>query len=224
MNQYVGNELELFASATNWKVYWRRQILPYFKGDILDIGAGAGATRSTFSEEEFSSWHAVEPDERYAAAIRYPKTIVTTGTLKDINGLFDTILYIDVLEHIEDDRRELKQACLHLRAGGHLVVLSPSHNSLFSPFDAAIGHYRRYNREMLAALTPDNTSLIHTEYIDSVGMLLSLANRWLLQSSSPTKNQIQIWDKMVVPISRLLDPLFGRKLGKSIIAVWQRSC
>jgi len=222
MNAYVGNELELFAGATNWKQYWKRRILPYVQGDVLDIGAGAGATRASFLETEFNTWHAVEPDESYAASIAYPNTTVTAGTLKDVTGTFDTILYIDVLEHIENDRGELEMAGRHLRPGGHLVVLSPSHNYLFSPFDEAIGHFRRYNRDMLQALTPSSAHLIHSEYIDSMGMILSLANRWLLRSSSPSHNQIQTWDKLVVPLSRIIDPLLGRGLGKSIIAVWQK--
>jgi 2-polyprenyl-3-methyl-5-hydroxy-6-metoxy-1,4-benzoquinol methylase len=222
MNAYIGNELELFAGATNWKQYWKRRILPYVHGDVLDIGAGAGATRASFLDTEFNTWHAVAPDESYARRISYPNTTVTAGTLQDVSGSFDTVLYIDVLEHIEDDRRELEQAIEHLRSKGHLIVLSPSHNFLFSPFDKAIGHYRRYNGEMLQALTPRGTNLTHAEYIDSMGMILSLANRWLLRSSSPTQNQIQTWDKLVVPLSRLMDPLLGRRLGKSIIAVWQK--
>lgn len=56
------------------------------------------------------------------------------GTLEALAALaFDTIIYIDVLEHIEDDREELNRAASHLRPGGHLIILSPAHQKLFTP-------------------------------------------------------------------------------------------
>ena len=69
-----------------------------------------------------------------------------TGTLASLDPEVkaDTILYIDVMEHIAGDRQEMADAAARLRPGGHLIVLSPAHQWLFSPFDEAIGHYRRY--------------------------------------------------------------------------------
>jgi 2-polyprenyl-3-methyl-5-hydroxy-6-metoxy-1,4-benzoquinol methylase len=57
---------------------------------------------------------------------------------------FDTALYIDVLEHIRDDQTEVARVGRHLTPGGHLVVLAPAHQALYTLFDAAIGHFRRY--------------------------------------------------------------------------------
>ena len=59
---------------------------------------------------------------------------------------FDCILYIDVLEHIEDDRAQIDAAARLVRGGGHVVILSPAHHWLFSEFDKSIGHFRRYNK------------------------------------------------------------------------------
>src|SRR5260370_30792037 len=86
---------------------------------------------------------------------------VQIGTLRNVAAasLYDTILYLDVLEHIADDAAELAAAANHLAPGGHLVVLGPAHQFLFSAFDEAIGHYRRYNSRRLAALTPIGCTL-----------------------------------------------------------------
>ena len=65
---------------------------------------------------------------------------------------FDTILYVDVLEHIADDAAELARARRLLTPEGNLVVLAPAHQSLFSPFDAAVGHYRRYDERTATIL------------------------------------------------------------------------
>jgi hypothetical protein len=143
------------------------------------------------------------------------------GTLRAVeNQQFDTILYIDVLEHIERDAEELSQATLHLRSKGHLIVLSPAHQRLYSLFDAEIGHFRRYNRAMLRRISPSGLSLIRLAYIDSFGLIASAANALLLRQSMPPKTQLRFWDEWIVPVSRVLDPCFGYKVGKSIIAVW----
>jgi 2-polyprenyl-3-methyl-5-hydroxy-6-metoxy-1,4-benzoquinol methylase len=132
------------------------------------------------------------------------------------------VIYIDVLEHIEHDRDELRAAARRLKPGGTIVVMSPAHQSLFTPFDAAIGHFRRYNRRQLEALTPPNTRLVRMRYLDSVGLTLTLGNRLLLHSSSPSARQVLFWDRCCIPIARRLDPLLGGRLGKSIFAVWRR--
>jgi hypothetical protein len=135
---------------------------------------------------------------------------------------YDAILYIDVLEHIEDDRGELARAMTLLKDGGYLVVLAPAHQSLYSEFDRAIGHFRRYDASSLTAAGPPSLALERVFYLDSVGMLASFANRAFLKSRQPTPGQIATWDRLMVPLSKVLDPCFGRRLGKSVIAVWRR--
>jgi 2-polyprenyl-3-methyl-5-hydroxy-6-metoxy-1,4-benzoquinol methylase len=145
------------------------------------------------------------------------------GTLRSLAGQqFDTIIYIDVLEHIEHDGDELTAAAAQLRPGGHLIVLSPAHQSLFTPFDAAIGHFRRYNRSGLRGISPAGLRLARMRYLDSVGLTASTANRMFLKQSMPTKAQLHVWDTWMVPVSRVLDKLLLYSVGKSILAVWQK--
>jgi hypothetical protein len=135
---------------------------------------------------------------------------------------FDSILYIDVLEHIEDDRAELAAAATHLRFGGKLIVLGPAHPWLYSPFDKALGHYRRYTKAMLASAVPPGLVCLELIYLDSVGLLASASNRLLLRRHLPSPRQIAIWDRLMVPLSRVLDPLFRYRVGKSVLGVWER--
>jgi hypothetical protein len=149
---------------------------------------------------------------------------VVVGTCTDLAlDAFDCLLYIDVLEHIEDDKAEITTAAQRLRRGGHLVILSPAHQFLYSPFDAAIGHHRRYNRAAMLRLTPPTLQPIRLRYLDSVGMTASLVNRLLLKASHPKVSEIRLWDRAMVPLSRLLDPVTGYHLGKSLLCVWRRS-
>jgi hypothetical protein len=126
-----------------------------------------------------------------------------------------------VLEHIADDAAELVDARRHLAAGGHLIVLAPAHQFLFSPFDAAIGHYRRYDRAGLVGLEPPGCVLAACRMLDSVGFFASLANRMLLSSAMPSRGQIAVWDKYLVPLSRSVDIALGYRFGKTVVAIWR---
>jgi SAM-dependent methyltransferase len=230
---YVGTELDLFAAAERWKAYVYRQVKPYLGRHVLEVGAGHGGTTRILCDGDADRWLCLEPDsslaDRLIAAIsagELPDCCEPRiGTLADLgeHEQFDTILYMDVLEHIADDHAELVRAADRLRAGGHLVVLAPAHQSLYTPFDQAIGHYRRYSRSTLRAVGPDGVELARLVYLDSVGLLASLGNRLVLKSSMPNPAQIALWDRLMVPLSRFLDPCLGYSLGKSVLAVWKKS-
>lgn len=232
--QYVGGELELFAAATVWKAYFRRQIEPYLGVDVLEVGAGLGGTTRLLCApgDRPGAWVCLEPDvglagnlEQAIARGELPgRCRVVVGTLDRIpsDSRFDAVLYIDVLEHIADDRGELARAAARLEPGGHLVVLAPAHPWLFSPFDAAIGHHRRYTRAALRALTPAELVPVRSRYLDSIGLLASLGNRLILKRSQPNPGQIAFWDKVLVRGSRVVDPLMGYLVGKSVLSIWKR--
>jgi hypothetical protein len=229
---YVGTELDLFAAADNWKRYVYRQLGPYLGRDVLEVGAGHGATTRVLCQGGVDRWVCLEPDavlaDRLIVAIgtgELPDCCqVRIGTLADVGELdrFETILYADVLEHIADDRAELVHAADRLLPHGHLIVLAPAHPWLFTPFDQAIGHYRRYTRNTLRAAAPKELALVRLAYLDAIGMLASLGNRVVLKSSMPSARQIAIWDRLMVPLSRLADPALGYTLGKSVLAVWRK--
>jgi SAM-dependent methyltransferase len=225
---YDGSTLEKFSHARNWKRYWVSLLRPYIAGDVLEVGAGLGANTERISNPRVRSIHCLEPDEALAAQLREvvrgtEGITVTAGTIDSVPGeRFDSVLYIDVLEHIEDDKAELAKAAQRLGPGGRLIVLAPAHRALYSPFDKAIGHYRRYDRESLRLCTPAGMRLEQMAYLDCVGLIASGANRLILKQNIPTSRQILIWDTYMVPISTMLDRLLGYRLGKSIAAVWVR--
>ena len=229
--EYQGAELSLFAQAANWKTYLTRQLRPFIRAHVLEVGAGIGATTAALWSPAASRWTALEPDLQLAGQARarfersgLDRATVRVGTVATLEptDAFDTILYIDVLEHIDDDAAELERAARHLRPGGHLIVLAPAHQWLFSPFDAAVGHVRRYSAARLRSVGPAGLVLSRLRYLDATGMIASLGNRVLLKQSMPSPTQLAIWDGLLVPISRVVDPLMAYRLGKSVLAVWHR--
>jgi SAM-dependent methyltransferase len=226
---YRGRELETFALAHRWKRYFADLLGPFIEGRVLEVGAGIGSTTRALWSDRVRRWTCLEPDPALARQLvelrlgpgaRAPEVVVGTLDQLDTTQRFDTILYVDVLEHIEDDRAETRRAADRLAAGGRLVVLSPAYPFLYSAFDAEIGHHRRYTAESLAAAMPGSLRREALFYADGVGLLLSLANRVLLRQSLPTARQVELWDRVVIPISRLLDPLVGRRFGRSVIGVY----
>jgi len=227
---YVGRELELFAAARNWKTYWSSRIGPLLRGRVLEVGAGVGANAPFLLTPRVRSLVSLEPDPALAARLKANRDAagdarwrVFRGTLSGTREApaFDSIVYLDVLEHIEDDTGELGEAARRLRPGGVLVVLAPAHPSLFSPFDASIGHHRRYTRSTLAAVAPAGLAPVVSTYLDSAGAALSLANRLLLRRPLPTPGDIAFWDRRVVPLAPRLDPLAGRFFGRSVLGAWR---
>jgi SAM-dependent methyltransferase len=227
--KYVGNELGTFSQARNWRDYWASVLRSYIAGDVLEVGAGIGANIAPVNNSHVRSIHCLEPDPGLAthlsqAAREISGATVSVGTICDIAGRrFDTILYIDVLEHIEDDKSELTRAVRLLRPGGRLIILAPAHQVLYSRYDQALGHYRRYDRRKLSLCSPPACRLEKMDYLDSVGLLASSANKVMLKQSVPMLWQILLWDRCMVPLSRALDRLLGYRLGKSIVAVWVRA-
>jgi SAM-dependent methyltransferase len=230
---YVGGELELFAEATHWKSYFGSILRPFIAGRVLDVGAGIGSNIPVLHNDRVTCWTSLEPDlllarrieERIAAGSLPRSCRVVAGTIDSIERAtqFDTILYIDVLEHIDDDAAELARAAGRLAPAGHLIVLAPAHPYLFSPFDEAIGHYRRYDRARLIGLAPPGCRFLTCLMLDCAGLFASLANRVLLSAAMPSPRQIAVWDKVLVPVSRRLDGALGYRFGKTVVAVWRGS-
>lgn len=231
--QYPGSELELFSAAKNWKQYVTKIIKPYIYGDLLEVGAGIGTNTLLFFNNNVSSIILLEPDKKFCDVLQklsFNKSFsvscsVINGYISDIptTTKFDTILYIDVLEHIEDDIKEIEMASCLLKQNGKLIVLSPAHMYLMSPFDKAIGHFRRYSKKSILSLVKDKSVVpVKCIYVDSVGLFASFANKYFLKQKYPGNPQIAFWDNWMIPLSTILDRALQHKVGKTIIAVWEK--
>ncbi len=224
---YCGNELELFEFATNWKRYAAATVSGFISGKVLEVGAGLGGSSIFYYHDSVKTWTALEPDP-----VLFKKLIANTsvkakflnGTLQDLKNddFFDTILYIDVLEHIKDDIDEIKEACKRLTPNGNLIVISPAHQFLYSPFDREVGHFRRYSEKGLNRICPNDFFIRESGYLDSAGFFLSLTNKVMLHKNMPSSQQIAFWDKYIVPISIRLDKLLFFRFGKTVYSVFKK--
>jgi ubiquinone/menaquinone biosynthesis C-methylase UbiE len=228
-SKYVGGELNVFSNAKNWKRYIAKHLRGYVGGDVLEVGSGLGSVTGVLSSGA-RRWMCLEPDPdllvraRSLLSSQRVNCEFVIGTLETMSAeeAFDAILYIDVLEHIEDDRLELLRASRHVNPNGVICVLAPAHPMLYSEFDKAIGHFRRYTKATLSAAGPPGFRLERLVYLDCCGWLASAANRFILRSAAPGNKQIAFWDRVLVSLSRVFDPVLGYSVGKSVLGVWRR--
>ncbi len=231
MSKYIGSELELFQNATNWKQYYGEKLKPFISGDVLEVGAGMGGTSKFLINKHVKSWAFLEPDEELLNKIKSNFTWPKPLSIDYINGyssglansaMYDTIIYIDVLEHIKDDYQELDNICKHVRPGGHIVTLSPAFLAVYNDFDRQIGHFRRYDMKMISVMQFSSLKLKNCFYLDSIGLMASFINKYFLKQSLPSNQQIKFWDSYIIPVSKVFDNVLSSKFGKSIVAIWEK--
>ena len=219
-------ELRLFSTAKTWKKYWSYLISNSITGRVAEVGAGIGTNVEYLLTENIERLVLIEPNRLLFDSLNThqyrDKVECINATLQEVDMEFDSILYIDVLEHIEDHVGETTTVYDKLKQNGSFIVVVPAHPYLYTEFDETVGHFRRYTRKSLDRVVDSRFARISSQYLDSVGMLASIGNKWALKSSSPSKHQIAIWDRCMVPLSRFIDPLLGYRVGKSIVAVYRK--
>ncbi len=223
----IAFELELFERAKNWKRYWAKSIAKYVSGSAVEVGAGIGVNAAYLLNDNVKSLMLLEPDPSLFLNLsnrEFPQNVARASkVVQEVEEMFDTVIYIDVLEHIELDREESTAAYSRMSRGAHLVILAPALPFLYSPFDRAVGHYRRYTKASLRKAIDPRLETVSEFYLDSIGLLASLANRLLLRAAAPSYKQIEVWDRLMVPVSRVIDRLLFYSVGKTVVGVYRKT-
>jgi SAM-dependent methyltransferase len=225
---YAGTELGVFSNAHNWKRYVTSFLGAFLKDrNVAEIGAGIGSFSEVILDEGPKYLTLVEPDQSFATILKQKfvklgvDLKVFRGTIDALSASekYDAICYFDVLEHIENDEAEVGRALGLLRENGNLIILVPAFQTLYSEFDRAVGHFRRYDIERMKKNFYRYQVRIECRYLDSCGLLLSIMNRFILRSRTPKIGQIAFWDNYLVSISRILDFIFRYKFGRSLLVI-----
>lgn len=230
---YPGRDLEAMNFAHAYHRWIVGEFKPFIGKRIVEVGAGSGSFSKMLLETQPDVFIGVEP-----AAEMYPllrKVLAeeirsSTHSYRDffaevqdeIKKKFhpDTIVYVNVLEHIEDDELEMQLAHETLSAGGAALIFVPALPSLYGRLDARIGHFRRYTkRELERKVRQAGFEVVYSRYFDIAGIIPWWVKFKLLQSSSIEPGAVKLYDGLVVPIMRVLELIIKPPIGKNLLVM-----
>ena len=222
--RYPGWELKYFDRAYNFRNYQFSLIKKYIKKNVAEIGPGSGVVLNKYIKQ-CKNIDLYEPDKKLFKHLkkkfRNKKIFIKNTVFKKNYKRYDTIIALDVLEHIKDDKKEIKKIYTSLNKGGYLIINVPAFNLLYSKFDISVGHFRRYNKKIIKEKIEGlKFSKCEIFYYDSIGFILSLISKIFLKKKYKNKfeNKIKLWD-VLIPISKIIDFFILNIIGKSLFLI-----
>jgi len=220
---YTGADiLETLDRATNYNSLLLDLIL-HSSGDcrrMLDFGAGIGTFAKRLRNRGVDVV-CVEPDMLLANGLVRDGFLAFNDLNEVPDGSFDFIFTLNVLEHIKDDQTSLCRLATKLASGGRLLIYVPAFQCLWTSLDERVKHYRRYRRTDLERLARSaGLSVCKTRYVDSLGFFAALGFKIFGNKNGHLGvRAVSLYDRCVVPLSRLLDSLGGRLFGKNVYLI-----
>ena len=151
------------------------------KNNILDFGTGSGVNLDMLRKHGLVDIH--EQNKYARAVIKKERKIKNLySTLKIKKNFYDLILLADVIEHVKQPKELLKDLKKFLKKDGHILITVPAYQFLFSKKDKVLGHYRRYNKELLktelSGFKVENISYFNTFLCIPI-IIMTMLNKFL---------------------------------------------
>jgi SAM-dependent methyltransferase len=223
-----GQELHALSKSVRFHRWMASMLRPAIGIDVLEVGAGIGTmTRALAETYPNAAILSIEPDPALFALLneRVAGSPVETATLSthelEHQRQFDSVLYVNVLEHIEDHVGELQRAASLLRPGGHIGIIVPALPRLYGSLDAKTGHFRRYQKQALKQVA-EQAGLVVTElhYFDAVGVLPYWASIKVGSMPALSDRTTYLFDNVLVPLSKVAHKVWKQiPIGKNLLMV-----
>ena len=228
MKNYPKEATERFDNADFHINYCLLFIKRFLKGSVLEVGAGCGSFTRNYLNKKIDSLLLTELDKNNIHELSQKfknnsKIKITNKKLNNIKKKFDTIIYLHVLEHIKNDKAEIKFALKKLKKNGFLIIMVPAHQKIYSNLDKAVGHFRRYDFKFFKK-NFKSLETVNIKFLDSMGYFLYYLNKIFFKKEIyPSKLKIFIWDKFFTPLTMIVDFLSGYRFGKCILAIYKKN-
>ena len=237
--QYVTSDLEDLRGLTNYQSWIYQEIRPFLGLKLVEVGAGLGTFTKVIIDNHLTSSLAslvlYEPAQNLFPRLKgflekeYPDLISTKRVITS-NSFFspslreyDTIILVNVLEHIENDANFIQEAIDALVPSGRLILFVPALPWLYSDFDKEVGHYRRYTQEGLNGLVEKaGFEIIKSIYMDLLGILPWYTFNVIGNAKAINPKLAKLYDKLGIPLTKSFEKLSPPKIGKNILIVGQK--
>jgi phospholipid N-methyltransferase len=230
---FISEDLRQMELAENYN-YWLFSLLKPFLGDrILEIGPGIGnLTKHFIKSAEYLE--GIEPNlvcadllmdsfqgnQKFSLQrIKVEDCEVNLLKTKKIN----TIVCVNVLEHINNDHETLVKLMDILTDNGKLLLLVPAISWAYGPIDASVGHFRRYSlKKLKETMEKAGFDVVFSQYSNFLGLIGWVINSKITKAVKQNDFQIRMFDNLVPILSRL-EKIIIPPLGLSIIAVGRKN-
>ena len=229
--EYPGKDLEAMSFALNYHRWIAEEFHPFLGNHAAEVGAGIGDFSELLFQSGVQHLTLFEPSQVLYARLndRFEKNMsanMINGTLGQYivehEQCFDSIFYVNVLEHIENDKIELELAYQSLRNNGHILIFVPALSFLFSAYDKEIGHFRRYHKKALRMKVESaGFEIKKIHYMDFPGMIAWVFLMKVL-SGKITNTSVTTYDRLFVPFIRKIGRIIRPPIGKNILLVGKK--
>jgi phospholipid N-methyltransferase len=233
---YPGRELESMAVAANYRRWILGKLAPFLGQRIVEVGAGTGSFSELLLERKPQSLVALEPSSNlypllaekisrmdFPILIQAMQCTLSHAATQLTGTEPDSILYINVLEHVEDDVEELRVAHSTLASGGRVLVFAPAHQWLMGRFDHKVGHFRRYTRSsLISTVEGAGFTIRFSAYFDLLGVVTWWLKYRVFKSHQMEAGLVSLYDRWGVPLSRILDSITNGQMGKNVIVIGEK--
>lgn len=226
----MASAIEFIDNYNNWII---EKFKPYIGEKILEIGTGQGNFKK-YLDKTADQYHSVDID---ADVIARAKTRDPKGNyfVSDVSspeflniaeklGL-DTVMCVNVFEHIPAQHEAMNNMLNALKPGGHLLIFVPAFNTLYNDMDRMAGHVTRYTKNSIKKFVPSNAQVVKMEYFNPIGGLGWWANKFKKHDNIDSKNintQVAIFDKYIVPLSKIVNFATKSFFGQSLILILKK--
>ena len=229
--RYAADDLETMSEARNYQAHVFGLVRPHVGSHVLEVGCGIGTMTGQLLDIA-QRVECIEPNLNCATRARdalagNDRVAIRVCHLEECNRaelaqqMFDTVVCVNVLEHIEDDVRAL--ALFHdvvAATGGRVLIFVPALQGIYSQHDAALGHHRRYSKRSLrAAFAAAGLDVVALKYTNPIGLLGWMYNLYISGNTEHTSSQVSLFERFVAPWALPIERVVPPPIGLSLFAV-----
>jgi SAM-dependent methyltransferase len=230
--EYFGKDLEAMSFANNYHRWIVSEFSPYLGTHVAEVGAGIGNFSEFLLQAGAQNLSAFEPssnmypmlEEKFSQAsnVKTYNSFFEEAS-EDFIASFDAVAYVNVLEHIENDRLALEHAHQTLKPNGHLLIFVPALKFLYSELDRKVGHFRRYSKqELISVVTLAGFRIEEVRHFDVMGIIPWYIAFVLLKQTTSGAN-VSLYDRLVVPLMRRIEGVVTPPIGKNLLLVARKA-
>jgi SAM-dependent methyltransferase len=232
-HQYAADDLETMSLAVRYQRHVFSLVRPHLGARVLEVGCGIGTmSRQILDTRRDLQLVCIEPNANCARLAGeelrgQDRVSIRMCHLEECSRSdlkherFDTIVCVNVLEHIEDDVRALALFReVVAESGGKVLIFVPAVPHIYGPHDAALGHHRRYSKGSLAtAFIAAGLGVQTMRYTNPIGLLGWMYNLYISGNTEHTSGQVRLFDQFVAPWALPLERVVTPPIGLSLFAV-----